>query len=367
MSLRNDGPAAARILALLALLVPLCGARSAQDENVVPGPGTVSLPRGALALALDGVEPGTVARTGLRPWPAWSDRSVAGWGGEATWRRWVELVRAERAAARPDPARRAELARVARLQGRDGDAWQHLAATAEDPAWLVTLLPLFLPGVPENELARSGPLPDGVLLSPSLPPSDFPGAGLRQLAGTRVEALDFEVGAAHVSLALRVERDGLEVKLVHRAGGPARVRVVPPLPRGVEAGLLFADWEKQAGPHVTVEFTLTAEEPEHILWLSFHPPRDHLANPPLAQLRAPGPERTLLVLSPDGNEPQLVGFAGAMEELLGLPARVVTAAHQPAPGLEPLVLQLDSSPSGERRLVHWLGLAERHLLAPRDR
>lgn len=352
---------------LVAALLVTGMARAQGEENVTPGPGTVSLPRGAAALALDGVEPGTVARTGLRPWPAWSDRSPAGWGGEATWRRWVELVRAERAAREPEPARRLELARVARLQGRDGDAWAHFAAAAGDPAGLAALLPLFVPGVPESELGRSGPLPDGVRLAPALPPSDVPGAGLRQLAGARLEALDFGIGAARASLSLRVERDGLEVKLVHRAGGPARVRVVPPLPRGVEAGLLFADWEKQAGPHVEVEFVLTAEDPEHILWLSFHPPKDHLANPPLDFLRAPGPERTLLVVSPQGDELELAGFAGALEELLGVPARLVTAAYRPPAGLEPLVLNLDGSVAGRRRLAHWLGLAERHLLAPRDR
>ena len=363
----TDRPLHARATRWLALVLLAAGAHAGQEpENVTPGPGTVSLPRGAAALALDAVEPGTAARTGLRPWPAWSDRSPAGWGGEATWRRWVELVRDERAAERPDPARRAELARVARLQGRDGDAWMHFASI-EDPAWLVTLLPLFLPGVPEDELERAGPLPDGVLLSPSLPPSDVPGAGLRHLAGTRIEALDFALGAARARLSLRVDRDGLEVKVVHLAGGPANVRVRPPLPRGVEAGLLFADWEKQSGPDVTVAFRLTAEEPEHILWLSFHPPRDHLANPPLALLRSPAAGRTLLVVSPGGDEPVLSGLTGALEELLGVPARLVAPEYRPAAGLEPLVLRLDESPAGERRLAHWLGLAERHLLAPRDR
>jgi len=364
MSARPFRAPGSRALALL-----LCaGASFAQvEDNVIPGPGTVSLPRGAVARALDEVEPGTAPRSALAPWPAWSDRSPAGWGGEATWRRWVELVRAERGAAQPEPARRAELARVARLQGRDGDAWHHLVATAADPSWCVTLLPLFLPGVPENELERRGPLPDGVLLRPSLPPDDTPGAGLRQLAGARVEALAFEVGAARLSLALRVERDGLEVKVVHRAGGEARVRVAPPLPRGIEAGLLFADWEKQGDPRAPVEFVLTAEDPEHILWLTFHPPKDHLAHPPLASLRAPQPGREVLVVSPAGDEPVLMGLAGALEELLGVPARLVSSAYRPAPGLEPLVLHLDDTPNGERRLLHWLGLAERQLLARHDR
>jgi len=348
-----------RALSALVLALP---AAAQDDANVTPGPGSVSLPRGAAARALDEVERGTTALAFTHAWPPWSDRSASGWGGEPTWRRWVELLRAERAAAEPDPARRAELARVARLQDRHGDAWSHFAAAAAEPGWLVTLLPLFVPGIPAELAGASAALPDGVLLRPSLPPSDVPGAGLRQLAGTRVEALSFRVGAAEARLALSVERDGLEIELVHLAGGPARVRVAAPVPRGIEPGLLFADWEKRPGPLAPVEFLLSAEEPEHTLWLTFHPPRDHLPSPPLELLRTPRAERGILLVSPGGDEPHLLACAHALAELFEIPCELRAAEYVPAPGLEPLVVRLGTDPDGERRLVHWLGYAERHFL-----
>lgn len=360
----------------MALLAPVLGrlflalvasVQLPDDENVTPGPGTVSLPRGTAARALDELERGTAAKPFGYAWPAWDERSAAGWGGEPTWRRWVELLRAERAAETSDPARRAELALVAHLQGRHGDAWEHFSAAAAEPAWLATLLPLFVPGVPLELATSRAPLPEGVLLTPSLPPSDVPGAGLRQLAGTRLEALSFQVGAAELRLALSVDRDGLEIKLVHLSGASTRVRVLPPVPRGIEPGLVFADWEKRPGELVPIEFVLTAEDPEHTLWLTFHPPRDHLPNPPLELVRTPSVARGILVLSPTGAEPHLVAFTHALAELFEVPCELFSSDHVPRAGLEPLVLRLDTSSDGERRLAHWLGHAERHFLAARVR
>jgi hypothetical protein len=355
-------PILGRLLVALAALPQLH-----DDGNVTPGPGTVSLPRGAAAQALDELERGTAAKPFPYAWPAWDERSSAGWGGEPTWRRWVELLRAERAAATSDPARRAELALVAHLQGRHGEAWVHFTAAANEPAYLATLLPLFMPGVPVALATSAEPLPDGVLLTPALPPSDVPGAGLRQLAGTRLEALSFRIGAATVRLALSVDRDGLEIKLVHLSGGSARVRVLPPVPPGIEPGQVFADWEKRPGALVPIEFTLTAEDPEHTLWLTFQAPRDHLPNPPLEFMRTPDAARGILVLSPGGNEPHLAAFTHALSELFEIPCELFPAEHVPRAGLEPLTIRLDTSSDGERRLAHWLGHAERHFLAARVR
>jgi hypothetical protein len=350
------------LAAVAALALPQFG-----EENVTPGPGTVSLPRGAVARAVDELEPGTPPRAFAFVWPAWSERSDAGWGGEVVWRRWVELLRAERAAEASAPARRAELALVARLQDRHGDAWAHFAAAAGEPGWLATLLPLLVPGVPLENAASEGALPDGVLLRPALPPSDVPGAGLRELAGKRVEALALRIGAAEARLALSVDRDGLEVKLFHVAGGAARVRIEPPLPLGVEAGVLFADWDKRPGPIAPVEFTLTAEDPEHSLWLTFHPREEHLANPPLEWVRTPRVERGIVLLSPAGTEPHLGACASALAELFEVPCVLRAEGFTPPAGLEPLVIRLGSGADGERRLAHWLGLAERHFLAGHGR
>src|SRR6185503_4267588 len=132
------------------------------QELVTPGAGLISLPRGRVSEMLerlgDATRPPKELHLGA-PWPAWDDRSPAGWGGEPAWRRWVELLRAERAARTSTPSRRAELACLARLQGRDGDAWGHLLACETEPALVAALLPHFSPGVP-RELLGAETLPD---------------------------------------------------------------------------------------------------------------------------------------------------------------------------------------------------------------
>ena len=341
----------------------LLGPQAPPSDPVVAG---VSLPAGRVASLLAGLPPGVRPRALEVRWPAWSDRSEAGWGAAEPWRRWVELVRAEQAAGASDPDRRAELAVLARLQGRDGDAWEHLLACASQPELVVTLLPLFTPGVPLASLGREGALPDGVLLTPALPPCEDARAGLRALAGRRIERREFEVGAARCALAVTVDRDGLELGLRHVAGGAARVRLLPPLPRGVEPGQLFADWEKLAGHEGPVEFALDAEANEHTLWLTFLPPEERWPNPRLETLGRPA-GLEIVLRSPRGDEPYLARYAVALGELLGVPAVLRGARFVPPGPLEPLVLNLDAGPQGERKLVDSIGLAEAFVLLPRDR
>ncbi len=326
-----------------------------ERERTVAG---LALPEGRVAEALAALAPAAAPRALEFVWPAWSDRSEAGWGGEPAWRRWVELLRAESAASRASPVRRAELAVLARLQGRDGDAWEHLLACVDEPGLVATLLPLFSPGVPVEELGQTGPLPEGVLLTPALPPADEARAGLRFLAGTRIECLEFAVGAARLALRVSVDRDGLEVHLRHLGGGPTRVRVLPPLPRGIDPGLVFADWEKRPGHTGPVEFALDAEAPEHSLWLTFHPPDERWPSPRVEMLQPPAPGREIVLVSPRGDELHLARFAEALEELLGVSAAARAAGFRPAGALEPLVLQLGDGPSAERKLVEYVGLSE---------
>ncbi len=338
------------------------------QELVNPGAGLVSLPPGRVAEMLErlgDVAPAAKERIGA-PWPAWDDRSPTGWGGETAWRRWVELLRAEAVAGTSAPSRRAELACLARLQGRDGDAWGHLLACAAEPGLVAALLPHFSPGVPLALLSEAV-LPDGVVLAPALPPVDDARAGLRWLAGTKIERREFAVGEARCALAVSVDRDGLEVSVRHLSGGPARVRVQAPLPNGIEPGLLFADWEKLPGHVGPVEFQLDAESNEHSLWLTFQPPQVRWPSPPLETLRAPPPGRELWLVSPRGDEPHLRRFAEALSELLGSVARACAAGTRPAPGLEPIVLRFDPGPSGERMLVDLVGLAEALALSAPDR
>jgi hypothetical protein len=351
------------IVALLVAGALVGGARAApsQEVELVECPYGVSVPPGRVAELLESLPAELAALELPAPWPAWDERSASGWGGELAWRRWVELLRAERAGASGSAERRAELARLARLQGRDGDAWEHLLAVASEPARVAALLPLFVPGVPEAALGAmrlpEGSLPDGVLLAPALPPCDDPSFGLRCLAGTRLEARDFALGAARCALKLSVERDGLEVALRHLSGGPARVRVRPPLPRGVDAGLLFADWERQEG-HAPVEFTLSAEAPEHSLWLTFHPPSARWPKPRLETLAPEVAQREVVVLSPYGDEPHFARFAEALGELLGVPSALARAGSRPRGVLAPIALHLSDELDAERKWLDVLGLAE---------
>ena len=338
------------------------------QELATPGAGLVALPHGRVAEMLERLgeaAPEKDPHLGP-PWPAWDDRSPAGWGGEVAWRRWVELLRAEAAARPSTPSRRAELACLARLQGRDGDAWGHLLACEAEPGLVAALLPHFSPGVP-RELLDEKTLPDGVVLTPALPPVDEARAGLRWLAGTKIERREFTVGEARCALTVSVDRDGLEVSVRHLSGGPARVRVSAPLPGGVEPGLLFADWEKLPGHVGPVEFRLDAESNEHSLWLTFQPPRVRWPSPPLAMLRAPLPGQELWLVSPRGDEPHLQRFAEALSELFGLVARGCDAGKRPPPGLEPIVLRFDPGPASERMLVDLIGLAEALALSAPDR
>jgi hypothetical protein len=346
------GPLRALLASSAALLAPT------PQDLVTPGAGLVSLPEGRVAEMLAGLAADVAPSAPGAPWPAWSERSARGWGGEGPWRRWVELVRAESTARAGSPGRRAELAVLARLQGRDGDAWAHLLACAAEPGRVAALLPLFSPGVPQEWLGREDALPDGALLSPALPPTDDARAGLRLLAGTKIERRDFALGAARCSLAVSVDRDGLEVSLRHLGGDRSRVRVLAPLPRGVDPGLVFADWEKLPGHAGPVEFVLDAEAPEHSLWLTFHPPEERWPSPRLETLAGLVPGREVVLATPRGDEPHLARFAEALSELLGARATLRAEGTPRPPGLEPLVLRFDGSPASERKLVEILGMAE---------
>jgi hypothetical protein len=337
----------------------------ARGSSVGAGEGRLALPPGPVAELVARIGP-EVEPAAVGPgWPAWSDRSAAGWGGEPAWRRWIELLALESAGPAPDPRRRAELALLARAQGRDGDAWAHLVAAEASPAIVAGLLPFFSPGVPLEHLGRAV-LPEGVVLAPALPPSADGRGGLRQLAGTEIECREFAVGAARCSLRVSVQRDGLEVRLLHLGGGPARVAVAPPLPRGIERGLVLADWEKLTGSAAAepVEFLLAAEPPEHSLWLTFHPRAERWPDPRAEVLAAVRVERELVVCSPAGDEAHLARFAAAAGELLGIPARLAPQGFAAASGREPLVLNLGRGPGDEAKLVEILGALEAFLLRP---
>jgi len=351
-------------LAALGLSLPALAQRSCLDGQLI-------LPEGAVADALADVSRSTQpADLELDRWPAWSSSAPeAGWNTEPPWRRWVELVRAEAATEEPDPGRRAQLAALARLQGRDGDAWRHLVACAGDPSTLRALVPLFLPGVEPRELGTR-PLPDNVLLSPALPPAVAePRGRLRGLVGRQATVRGVRVGDALLSLAVVIEADGVQVDVTHLEGPPVRVRVRPPVPPGVEIGLLYADWERCDEPHapVTLELSQSEEGQKRAVWGRFQPREERWPAPEpaadLPRLRAP-----IVIVGPDEAAPRLARFCESLEELFGLPCSLRSSATADTPTFfEPTRMHLGTQESperdSERKLRAMISLAERWALA----
>jgi hypothetical protein len=329
-----------------------------------PAPFGIAAPPGPVATRLAELDPQSPPMQLGPVWAAWEDHSEQGWGAEEPWRRWVELLRAERVAR--DPSRSAALAELALNQGRDGDAWNYWLEAARSSGWGAALLPLFIPGALEPKARGRREFSDGVLLRPALPPTADLDAGLRQMAGTALELGEFGVGAARCALRVAVNNDGLEVLVRHVAGGAARVRVAAPLPRGVEPGTLLADWERQPAGTTTAEFALDAENNEHSLWLGFRPRAVRWPSPPREQLRALAPGRRVYVVgSPE--ELRLARLAEALGELLGVDARFTPALPKSAPDVEPLVLELSAGPARERKLAELIGLVEAFVLGPAGR
>ena len=380
------------------LALVLAGSAFAQNP---PGQGVEPdrwvLPEGPIAELFQRVEEtgsseleASLEELGLDPWPiwpAWSDRGPTGWGSEAPWRRWVELLRAESAAqnnahreadaptlagADPERARRrAELALLARAQGRDPDAWRHLLATRDDPRYAARLEPVFLMGAPPSSLARpKEPLEPGVLLSPPLPPAtDDPRGRLRNLVGRTFEHRAVRIGETVAGLRVVVEGDGIQVDLRHRSGPAVEVRVAPPVPPGVEIGLLYADWMRLDDPLAPVPFTLSTEEPEHTVWGRFRP-RSERWPAPLAPRdfqvrRGRGVVVEVANLAVESDEPFYQRLSQALGELFGVPSQLQRRGTHSVEEtfFEPTVLRLEGSAAGERKLLAMLSLIENYALA----
>ena len=350
----------------LLLLVPAAPAGAPQDEEHADSPW--SLPAGPIAELVAGLaDTGPPAVLGPA-WPDWSDAGPAAWGGEAPWRLWVELLRAEAAAARPDPERRTLLALLAKRQGRDHDAWRHLAALAPSNdgglAGVAAVLPALFPGVPDEHLGTDGPLPEGVLLRPSLPPdTTATKAALRTLAGRSIEYRALRIGAAVLSLKVSVEGDGVQVDVQHLSGPEVRLRVQPPEPPGVDVAILYYDWERVADEPVPVEVVASAEEPLHTLWGRF---LGHSGSwpDPRPPARGAHPPQGPLVLQVAERTARLDRLGEALSELFDVPCLQVPAgAPLPAGFREPTVLQLGGGPDPQRKLDAMISLIEAHALA----
>ena len=361
----------------------------AQDE---PRDDRIVLPLGPMADLLARLE-----QRGFEPvppprgWPAWfdapdssdatGDDRAAGpsWNDELPWREWVELLRAESSAPANDPERaerRARLALLAKTQGRGSDAWRHLLRCGEDPI-VDAVLPALLPGVPLELLGQPGPLPPGVLLTPAVPPATEDEHGrLNVLAGRSMEHRDVRIGDTIAKLVVLIEGDGVQVDVIHTSGPPVDVRVLPPLPAGVEIGLLYSDWEKVATERATVALHLHPDEPRHSLWGRFRGRRDRWPSPRAGALRdskAPGatgpnpdlpvPDLEVVVPPALAGDARLARFSEALSELFERPCTLrTTRAPRKTSLLEPISIHLGDGSDWERKLLGLISMIEATVL-----
>lgn len=237
----------------------------------------IELPDGPLARALDALPPTAppaafpahLGRRGQVP-----GHAAGIWNREGTWITWAALVDAESRATTPDPARRAELALLALEQERWDDAWRELELCAATPGWLAALLPRFLPGAPAGSPAaggaRTGTLPEGVTLSPSLPPRTraTPPGGVDRRA-MRIDEL--AIGDAVVELTIAVEGEGVQIDIRHRRGGASRFMVRIPEPAEFAITQEYVDWYQQDVARVAHEIEVRPGDETHTLYGRFEP------------------------------------------------------------------------------------------------
>jgi hypothetical protein len=333
------------------------------------------LPPGDAAAAVAALQPSTSAH------PTPKDLGASGtvptlprgaWSEPATWSAWSTQLLAEAGAARankaPDAERRARLALLALEQGRSDDAWAHFAATRTDPTWSAAVLPRFLPGVPSGSPGGKGglpgPLPDGAVLAPSLPPpSADRAAGRIDRRAMSVRAIT--VGAAVVSLRVSVETEGVQIDVRHVSGGAAKLSVLIPESPDWQFGNEYVDWYRQETMRVPHAIEVKPGEEEHTIYGRFETqqPRRFTAGLPAsmpAQIASGG--LWLSVRADDAEKPSIEAAAQAISAVLSIRCRV--RAPGAAPGWTGTSVDLEKPEERAAKLVWLASAVERFALAP---
>lgn len=312
-----------------------------------------------------------------RSWPdAWDEAS---WSGPEPWNEWAAAVLAGREGA-GDRAR-AELAVLAHRQNRDADAWSHLAAIA-DPDRLRAALPHLLPGIPAALLSGASstgasvppdglaaPLPDGVTLSPALPPplGDDVDHMVRQDRSVKLSGV--RVGAGVISLEVILRGDGVEVEAALVSGSACTISVVIPEPEDFEIRVEYVDFMRQPEIGVPYELELLPDAEPRRLWGRFlrHPRPWPSAVPERAPdlLELGGLE---IVVRPEALESGFyTELAQAFEIVLGVPARLAAEGPSAPPldGHAPLRFHLTQPEELRTKVAALMGSAEFHALGGR--
>lgn len=297
-------------------------------------------------------------------WPPEDDHPA--WEAGTPWRRWAELV-VGRAESPLPSAELAELALLTLAQGRDETAWRQLAELARrSPASAAGVLPQFFPGVPAGNEAlaggRPGPLPEGTLLRPALPPPlgapdpDF------LLEARSMSLAGLAVGAARCDFTVDLRIDGVDLRF-ETLSGSAHAKGVIPVPPGFAAHAEYADWDRQpeTGAAHPVVLDAIAEDPWR-LWGRFQ--RAESGGPTVAPPGLTGQlEHAGLELILDRSDPaytRLAGLAQAIEIACGVRCRVlgVNAPKLGHTGPSPVRFSLLPNPGRPTKLARLLDLLE---------
>lgn len=285
----------------------------------------------------------------------------------ACWKRWASAVRAASGSS-DAAAQRAWLAALAHLQGRSDDAWEHLAHAGGDPSQLAAVLPLLFPGVEPERLSSWPTLPDGVLLTPALPPPSTPAAEVRLGTGrvrsgtARIEQL--QVGAARIALAMRVEGDGVEVECTHLAGEPAHLRVRLPEPPDFELRSEYLDWNELEGVREAREIALAPGGEPVILFGRYRPRKVAWTTRVPPGLPAQAGRDGLLLLTTKSS--LVAGLAAGLQQVLELRVEVRELAQDAvAPPFAGVVVDLRDPDQFTAKRAGLISVAERFALSTR--
>ncbi|MCB9915375.1 MAG: hypothetical protein H6828_09525 [Planctomycetes bacterium] len=273
-----------------------------------------------------------------------------------TWRAWGAALAGCAGDAEEAPADRAGLALFARAQGRWSDAWAHLEHLGGHPEWSAAVLPLLLPGVPDGTPPGHGglpsALPDGVLLTPALPPSRWaPSASY--VEPTQAEVHGLRIGDATVDVRVSLDGSGVQVDLLHTGGGPATVRVLLPEPEGLAIRVEYLDWMRQDAVREAMLVELLPGEEEHNLFGRFAPRRTPLPASPRGELpRALREGGLWFECGADEALEEVRAAAEVMAAALGVPGGVVAPGEAPGCGpWSPTLVHLAYEPGAARRLL----------------
>lgn len=338
--------------------------------GLAPPAGEVQLPEGPNARAFAGVGPETEAIALGAQLAGRHAVLLDGADRAAVWRAWGQTLERCAASEEESPSERASLALFALEQGRWSDAWAHLERLGGHPEWSAAVLPRLLPGAPAGTPpgrgGLPGALPDGVLLTPAVPPPTrevLPG----RIEPRAAEVRGLRIGEATVDLRVSLDGSGIQVDLAHTGGGPARVRVLLPEPEGLEIRVEYVDWMRQDERRLPLEVELLPGEEEHSLFGRFRPRPLALPASPRGPLPRALERGGLWVERPPCSEElnaELEAAAAALRGALDLGGGVVEAGVSPrCEPWAPTLLHVPAEPAAARRLLAAIASrVERHLL-----